>query len=406
MVPNDINDKGWFGGHVDANELETGVLFSLNLAPIWQSNGSVPIYAPYNYAHQLAVHALVIQDEARAKEDCEHSLTIKICDRNDADALITKMTANHTGPRAAEPQVRLQLYHLYSGSVILDGGKPLHIYDDPSRRTPKRCEQRLSELLMKAKFLVGASDYAIQENIEGEPPNYDERDLLRQWIQKLGYRRTSKFGRTGRTYTYPDAEHFLHAYAKDIGRYLDSPTFGVSVDNFQNTTLGKAFIHNLTAVTSGDYTEVHRIMQAPRKADRTLQSLLYFRMNSAKERMDLAEELEAALPSEDVSSDVSDWSNMLVPLLPVLFDIRGCNPITKWSDFKRCFKKVERATRATNPTRSTELDGKLRLWLMHRFFPTIADEYAAWKTAAPSLDLKFDTRAIPQLTNETKTKLQ
>jgi hypothetical protein len=48
-----------------------------------------------------------------------------------------------------------------------------------------------------------------------------------------------------------------------------------------------------------------------------------------------------------------------------------------------CNEKIEDAS--DDSPRSTRIDFRVRLWMMNSFFPSISDEYGAWKTAVPTM---------------------
>ena len=180
---------------------EDGLLVSLNLAPVWQANRSLPLYAPFDYFQKASMHALVIQDEevllrrTDRSSACVDSLRLLLCDKNDVLQLVDRLAednshhgaTNQVIPHAegrkedrqrgreremvqmpllpsthqysplmlSVQQVRLALFNLQSGSLLLEGHRTLHIYDNVAAQTPKQCKARLSELLMKVEGGAG-----------------------------------------------------------------------------------------------------------------------------------------------------------------------------------------------------------------------------------------------------------
>lgn len=312
---------------------QTEILFSFNLAPVWRSSsGAFPLYAPYDYLQEFPTTALVAEHKGT------ESLSIKLLTADDTEQLVQLLARDRALPGCTDrtniSTVRLTLYQLQQSRVIAHGCDPVsygHL------KSP-----RVTDLLAKAKLLSGMTHFTETQ----------KQILNASWV---GGVKTSQAA----------AKRLFDAVATRLLRH-------------RNTTLGQLstshFGQLLQASVFGNSTEI-AMKQADvcgRQAveDMDVISLFYDLSLKTKARLTKSDSLQTKENAQQADPFLSHWSDILVPLLPLLFDLPGKH-FPADADFSLNDRQGQTAI--------------LRRWLMESFYPKMKDEYGAWRTAAPGI---------------------
>ena len=340
LQPQRMFDVG-AGAAIDASELLTlapslkkafqinddAISFSLNLAPVWiAEGGESPLYTPYNFFQKFASHALLIEDKAT------NTLKLRLVDFNDAEAILTQLEYDRKHPEDEKHHdVRLTLYHLHENRVVASGSSPVN----PDNKVA--LEKRKIELITQAKLLSGITSYTDQEKafLEKWLVERNPLEILEQFVLNVIFNQE-------RSLEWLQKSHF--------GKVLMSS--GVDEEVIDNLLKSPQVIHR-----------------------ETIRTLLFDRSLSAKEWLKKALELKEAF-SSGLQAYAGASSDVVVPLLPVLFDLLNVNRLASYKHEAGFFDE-KGGVISENAVR--------RRWLMNTFFPSIADEYGAWRTAVPQL---------------------
>lgn len=118
---------------------EPGLLFSLNLAPVWRVEGeSMPVHGIDQLFQKKPKHALLIEDKTTGER------SLKLLDANDYEQLLPKLKEPGTG------DLKLALYQLEDDRIIASGKQKIAL-------------KGFQDLIVKAKFLSGMTHYTEAE---------------------------------------------------------------------------------------------------------------------------------------------------------------------------------------------------------------------------------------------------
>lgn len=305
----------------DAFRLEDdAITISLNAAPVWIPGGVTPLHAPYNIFQKYPTHAVIIHNP---NPNAVHPIQLKLVDASEAEAIAIKLKEDNDNPKAGvKREVLLSLYHLGLNRVVASGQTPAN----PEKR--RDINQKIVELISKAKFLSGFIDYTKEEAnvLENWMLQRKPLELLDKFLFEISRHR----------------EHVLQQFLPNSPLARIFEACGIEPSEMKKTLEDPVFDHAKKA-----------------------QALLFDRaaQPGTSEWWDLA--LENAISSKNAAHD----SNALVPLIPIRFER---HPFYN----ERLHPKSE----------IDELTLRVqRRYMMNLFFPTVADEYGAWRTAVPQM---------------------
>jgi hypothetical protein len=313
------------------------VMFSLNLAPVWQSAKSHTVpFTPYDYSGKFSRYTLFVQEKMSGKT------WVKLLDTNDVADIAQKMR-NDPG----DGEVRLEMYRLHSSKSqrVAVGHEQIMKDDIPkSGMNLRQGEDRFNELLFLSKFFSGLTRF----NETKQDSKY-----LDDYLHRLE-KQTDKF---------------FTAYAGRLGRFLNSDSAGVQQSNY--TDVGKNL--NDTGLNA-DIQD--KYIKADLRYEKNVQDLLYSLRNSAEDRLRIVTKLHDASAGEIVQTPLCYWSTHTVPLLPVLFDGHHRGKIGDASLLRGLLR---------SPQDCCNDEATVRLWIMRKFFNTVHEEFTAWLTAVPTM---------------------
>lgn len=304
------------------------ISLSLNLAPTWKSDsGVVPLFTPYYTFQKYASHALLIQDKAT------NAIRLQLIDANDAEAIAERLASQRNNPQAvSSAEVNLSLYHLTDNRVIASSPTPFNPENLPS------VQKAMTKLIVQAKFISGITQYTKAE-----------AEVLGPWLR---VRKGDKI-----------LEKFISQIALMRERALE---------DFEKSSLGKMFQRycNIPSSTIQDMLQQPQITHA-----RNIHTLLFDRSLSPKEWLEEAHKLNEGM-STNTQTYAATWSDIAAPLLPVLYDLPNTNGAAS---------RPKRGVFVSPSTQAINHNAVRRRWTMNTFFPTISDEYGAWRTAVPRM---------------------
>lgn len=312
------------------------LLMSLNLAPVWKEKiGVSPIYAPYYFFQKFASHALLVHDKK------SNRVKLKLVDAKEAEAILKKLKEDRANPKHAEKhEVNLSLYHLKEDRMIASGAVPVNPHDDPGIRN------RIIELTSQAKLLSGITNYTKEES-----------EFLKQWL------------------TQRNPAEILEKFVFQMALNREE-----TLGRLSKSGLGKIF-----KACGIRKNTIDQLLAGPEVASvKDIHSLLFDRALSSEQWFETARRVKVAM-GHKLKKYAGKWSNVVVPLLPLVFNILH-------SDGVRARKNNDDLVFVRDG--SINLKAIQRRWLMNVFFPSIADEYGAWKTVAPQLAGKLEKPGI------------
>ena len=306
------------------------ISMSLNLVPEWfVESGTNPLYTPYNFFHKYASHALIIHDKA------SDTIKVKLVDFNDAEQIVEKMKQDREHPENVDTnEVNLSLYHLDADRVIASGTVPAN-----PRRSINH-EMKITDLLTQAKVVSGIIHYTP-----------DQLSSLEKWLKARHPKEI--------------LDTFIFKIASNRDGFLEG---------FIKSPLAKVFMKCGISKAS-----IEEVLASPKVSNKAaVRSLLFDRGLTPQQWLETLQRIKNSLEQEDfnIKSYTGEWSDIAAPLLPIIFDM----PETSGAPYRRVWGFFDSETGLIPNMRAVQ-----RRVLMNIFFPNIADEYGAWRTAVPQM---------------------
>lgn len=351
LQPNELAKKG-IGAIIKMSDLLTlegslsntlkmddeDLLVSLNLSPVWTAPEGVSPL--YNPYHFFQKYAA---HALLIYDPSTQRLKLELIDPNDSQTILNKLEQDRTSPNQTN-EVQLSLYHLHENRVIASGKHPIDLQNTT-------IQSRKDTLVTQAKLLTGITQYTSEES-----------DFLNGWMKNR------------------DAKEVLNHFVFKIAQYREN-----TLDSLLKSDLAKILINN-----GIESDQIKELVNSPQvKNMKQLYRLLFDRRLIPQQWLEIAKQMTNELKSE-LPSIAAKWSDILVPMITLGFDMLNLNGIITRNHQEMFDDGVLKPSMAQ------------RRWLMNTFFPTVSDEYGAWRTAVPQFKGGISLSFLQTLQNQNK----
>lgn len=312
---------------------DDNISFSLNIAPVWVDETGATPLYKPYHFFQKIPSHALLIHD-RATD----TMKLRLLDQNDAQAVLEQLKQDRDNPIPdAEREVNLSVYHLKENRIVASGSTPAN----PDQMSA--LQEQTTALISQAKLLSGITHYTPKE-----------ASVLKQWMSRK------------------KPMEILKKFILKIALHRED-----SLSLFPKSRLAKIFKDlGITDKQIEDLLNDKRIVAA-----KEIRKLL-FDLSHDRPGMETAKLLSDTL-GPDLKEFAAEWSELVVPLLPLMHHI----------EYVRTENLHGFRSGAITPVKASVF----RRWIMNTFFPTVGDEYGAWRTAVPQMAGMFIPENISNL---------